>query len=124
MQLKILGAVLCAMKGMGEQRHLRIEGEELQRASVNLVIPFLNADRVTLKCLAVETLGRMAQAVCEPQVKILVPYHLNFKQISSLLLVTRNSASTSFERSETKSRERDSGSRLAAFIATWGKHKP
>uniref|UniRef100_A0A915D0I2 HEAT repeat-containing protein 5B n=1 Tax=Ditylenchus dipsaci TaxID=166011 RepID=A0A915D0I2_9BILA len=67
-QVNILGAICCAMKAMGEQRAGRIDDEELQRQlSVNLVMPFLNAEKPLLKCLAIETLGRIAQAVAEPQ---------------------------------------------------------
>lgn len=57
------------MKSMAEaSRNSRIDDEELQRASFNLVLPFLNSENVLLKCLAIETLGRIAQAVAEPQV--------------------------------------------------------
>lgn len=57
------------MKSMAEtSRNSRIDDEELQRISFNLVLPFLNAENVLMKCLAIETLGRIAQAVSEPQV--------------------------------------------------------
>ena len=66
--MNVLSAVLTAMKSMGEIRNAKIEGEELQKANINLIIPFLNSEKVLLKCLAIETLGQLAQAVGEPQV--------------------------------------------------------
>uniref|UniRef100_A0AC34Q6C8 HEAT repeat-containing protein 5B n=1 Tax=Panagrolaimus sp. JU765 TaxID=591449 RepID=A0AC34Q6C8_9BILA len=65
--LNVLSAVLCAMKSMGELRNARIQGEELQKANMDLIIPFLNSERVLLRCLAIETLGQLSQAVGEPQ---------------------------------------------------------
>jgi HEAT repeat-containing protein 5 len=55
------------MKATSELRHVKIDGEELQKANIDLVVPFLNSDRLLLKSLAIETLGRLAQAVGEPQ---------------------------------------------------------
>uniref|UniRef100_A0AC34FWX2 HEAT repeat-containing protein 5B n=1 Tax=Panagrolaimus sp. ES5 TaxID=591445 RepID=A0AC34FWX2_9BILA len=66
-QMNVLSAILCAMKSLGEIRNSKIEGEELQKANINLIIPFLNSEKVLLKCLAIETLGHLAQAVSEPQ---------------------------------------------------------
>lgn len=51
----------------GNTPSCRIEGEELQQACVNIVIPHLNSTHHQLKCLAIETLGRLAQSVSQPQ---------------------------------------------------------
>uniref|UniRef100_A0A7E4VHX8 HEAT repeat-containing protein 5B n=1 Tax=Panagrellus redivivus TaxID=6233 RepID=A0A7E4VHX8_PANRE len=64
-QANVLGAVLCAMRSMGETRTPKLEGEELHKANVNLVLPLLNHERVLLRCLAIETLGHLTQAVGE-----------------------------------------------------------
>lgn len=54
---------------MGETtRSIKIDNEELQRAIINLVLPNINSEQILLKCLTIETLGRIAQAVAEPQV--------------------------------------------------------
>lgn len=65
-----MGAVCLAMKALGETqpRGARIDDENLQRVCTELVLPFLNSERVLLRCLAIETLGRLAQAVAKPQV--------------------------------------------------------
>ncbi|KAI1707379.1 HEAT repeat-containing protein 5A [Ditylenchus destructor] len=69
-QLNVLASICHAMKSISElgPRGVRLDDDELQRLlSVELIMPFLNSDRVLLKCLAIETLGRIVQAVAEPQ---------------------------------------------------------
>ena len=83
--LNILSAVLCAMKSMGELRNARIQGEELQKANMDLIIPFLNSERVLLRCLATETLGQLSQAVGEPQVCFMWKVQLLCHSFSLLL---------------------------------------
>lgn len=57
-----------AAKGIGERRQGRLEDEQLQAAATQLVWPHVSAADPLLKCLAVECLGRLAQAVYTPQV--------------------------------------------------------
>ncbi|KAI6188999.1 HEAT repeat-containing protein 5B [Aphelenchoides besseyi] len=72
-QLNILGAMLSAMKSqatvvqLNRDQKPRIDNSDLQNLTVRLIRPFLTAERPLLKCLAVEALGRLAQAVADPQ---------------------------------------------------------
>ncbi|TKR87612.1 hypothetical protein L596_011984 [Steinernema carpocapsae] len=61
-QLNILGALLSAFKAMGEQKG-RLEGETLQNTTKKLVMGCLSSDKILLKCVAAETLGRLANVV-------------------------------------------------------------
>lgn len=75
----MLTTLCLGMKAMGETTHsVKIHDEELQRVIINLVLSSINSERLLLKCLAIETLGRIAQAVAEPQV-ILQIYFFELK---------------------------------------------
>ncbi|CAD5231280.1 unnamed protein product [Bursaphelenchus xylophilus] len=66
-QLNILGALLSGMKAMGEIRNYRSQGTEHQEQTVKLLRQFVTADNPLQRCLAIEALGRMAQAISEPK---------------------------------------------------------
>lgn len=67
-QFNILTALCLAAKTIGEKRNGRLDDEQLQQTCTNLVLPFLANEHMILKTLAVETLGRLAQAISTPQV--------------------------------------------------------
>jgi hypothetical protein len=73
LHLNILTTICLSAKQIGERKIGKLDDEQLQQTATNLVLPFLASDSVPLKCLAVETLGRLAQAVSTPQ----VPIHSN-----------------------------------------------
>lgn len=52
--MNVLGAMLCAMRSMGDYRHSRIEDEDLRRKTVQLLREYVCSERPLLKCLAVE----------------------------------------------------------------------
>lgn len=111
------------MKGNAEtSRNSRIDDEELQIISVNLVLPFLNSDNVLLKCLAIETLGRIAQAVAEPQVSffliLLIEFFINRIKLS-LLLATLNIVLINYVLFATKSREQVMRYHWDVYIVMW-----
>jgi hypothetical protein len=66
-EMNILGAILCAMRSMGDYRNARIEDEDLRRKTVQLLRDYVCSERTLLKCLAVEALGRLAQTIPEAQ---------------------------------------------------------
>lgn len=69
LQLNILTAICMAYKNIGERRNcVRMDDEQMQQESVNLIVPFLAGESILLKCLAVEALGRLALAIGTPQV--------------------------------------------------------
>ena len=67
-QLNILTAICLSAKTIGDKRNGRLDDEQLQQACTNLVLPLLANEHMILKTLAIETLGRLAQAVSTPQV--------------------------------------------------------
>ncbi|KAK0412174.1 hypothetical protein QR680_006073 [Steinernema hermaphroditum] len=66
-QLNIFGALLSAFKAMGELKNCRLEGDALQKANVTLILNCLTSEKPLLKCIAAETLGRLAKAVDNAQ---------------------------------------------------------
>ncbi|CAD5225791.1 unnamed protein product [Bursaphelenchus okinawaensis] len=66
-QLNILGALLSGMKAMSELRNYRPQGTEHQDQTVKLLRQFVTADNPLQRCLAIEALGRMSQAISEPK---------------------------------------------------------
>lgn len=70
LQMNVLGAICFAMKCIGENKTGRIEGDQLKQSCAEIALPFLSTDNIVLKCLAIETLCRISQAVAEPHVII------------------------------------------------------
>uniref|UniRef100_A0A914XTE3 HEAT repeat-containing protein 5B n=1 Tax=Plectus sambesii TaxID=2011161 RepID=A0A914XTE3_9BILA len=65
-QLNVFAALLTSLKAMGEQK-VKLEGETLQKSAINLVVGSIGAPSAVLRCAAAEALGRLAQAVGDPQ---------------------------------------------------------
>lgn len=59
--------MLCAMRSMSDYRNARIEDEELRRKTVQLLREYICSNSPILRCLAVETMSRLAQTIAEPQ---------------------------------------------------------
>uniref|UniRef100_A0A0M3J5S0 HTR5B protein n=1 Tax=Anisakis simplex TaxID=6269 RepID=A0A0M3J5S0_ANISI len=59
--------LLTSLKAMGEQKAYRLEGEALQKANINLIVPYMANSNPLLRCAAAEAMGRLAQAVGDAQ---------------------------------------------------------
>ncbi len=65
--MNIFGALLTSFKSMGEQK-AKMDGDALQKSSVALIVSCIAASNPLLRCAAAEALGRLSQAVSDPQV--------------------------------------------------------
>jgi hypothetical protein len=68
LQINILSAMCYAMKTISENKGGKIEGEELKGLCGKLALPFLTSENIVLKCISIEALGRISQAIAEPHV--------------------------------------------------------
>lgn len=59
-----------AARAIGERRAGRLEDEQLRQVTTQLMLPLVGSGDLLLKCLAVECLGRIAQAVDTPQASL------------------------------------------------------
>ncbi|VDM97337.1 unnamed protein product [Thelazia callipaeda] len=66
-QKNIFGCLLASFRAVSEQKGLRLEGEALQKANIDLIVPSLSHANSLIRCAAAETLGRLAQAVGDAQ---------------------------------------------------------
>ncbi|CAD6191634.1 unnamed protein product [Caenorhabditis auriculariae] len=65
--LNVLTAAMLAYKSLCEQRSPRVDNEQLQKASVALIVPALSSSMGVTRFMAAEALARLAQAVAVPQ---------------------------------------------------------
>uniref|UniRef100_A0A0R3S5B1 HEAT repeat-containing protein 5B n=1 Tax=Elaeophora elaphi TaxID=1147741 RepID=A0A0R3S5B1_9BILA len=66
-QKNVFGCLLTSFKAVSEQKGLRLEGQAMQKACVDLIIPCLSHANLLIRCAAAEALGRLAQAVGDAQ---------------------------------------------------------
>ncbi|OZC08270.1 hypothetical protein X798_04749 [Onchocerca flexuosa] len=66
-QKNVFGCLLASFKTVSEQKGLRLEGQTLQRAYIDLIIPCISHANPLIRCVAAEALGRLAQAVGDAQ---------------------------------------------------------
>ncbi|VDM38431.1 unnamed protein product [Toxocara canis] len=66
-QRNVFACLLTSLKAMGEQKGSHLEGEALQKANINLIVPYMANPNPLLRCAAAEALGRLAQAVGDAQ---------------------------------------------------------
>uniref|UniRef100_F1KQ33 HEAT repeat-containing protein 5B n=1 Tax=Ascaris suum TaxID=6253 RepID=F1KQ33_ASCSU len=66
-QRNVFACLLTSLKAMGEQKGCRLEGDALQKANINLIVPYMSNPNPLLRCAAAEALGRLAQAVGDAQ---------------------------------------------------------
>ncbi|EJD76264.1 HEAT repeat containing 5B [Loa loa] len=66
-QKNVFSCLLVSFKTVSEQKGLRLEGQAVQKAYIDLIIPCLSHANPLIRCAAAETLGRLAQAVGDAQ---------------------------------------------------------
>ncbi|VIO98705.1 Uncharacterized protein BM_BM2175 [Brugia malayi] len=66
-QKNVFGSLLASFKTVSEQKGLHLEGQALQKAYINLIIPCLSHAVPLIRCAAAEALGRLAQVVGDAQ---------------------------------------------------------
>uniref|UniRef100_A0A1I8EY56 HEAT repeat-containing protein 5B n=1 Tax=Wuchereria bancrofti TaxID=6293 RepID=A0A1I8EY56_WUCBA len=66
-QKNVFGCLLASFKTVSEQKGLHLEGQALQKAYIDLIIPCLSHAVPLIRCAAAEALGRLAQVVGDAQ---------------------------------------------------------